>query len=130
MNRPDLTDDQVRERCSYLWQKLGHDLSLAALAPLYRIHEAWRQPCGDSTYLTMERTFPHEMRLLLHAGISGHTQLTSAFPLPWPQDRTDYMIQTLGRIGDEESIDMLLTWVDDPMLGPAAIRALRDLDAS
>lgn len=54
--------------------------------------------------------------------------LTSIFRVAF-HDRQDYLISMLATVGNARSVELLRAYVDDPMLGSSAIRAIKQLTA-
>lgn len=75
-------------------------------------------------------TYPDEMRRLLEWGLVHRESLTSLLPQWRGADRAQYMVKTLGAVGNLSTAALLRGYLPDPDLGPAVVAALRQLDAA
>ncbi len=74
------------------------------------------------------RTFPDEIRPILEWSLEqwDSLTLTSIFQFA-VHDRQDYLISMLGTVGNPGSVELLRAYVDDPVLGSSAIKAIKHL---
>ena len=130
LSRPGLTTAQVAERTAPYWQRLQGELRLAAVDPLYWLMQASRVHSDEDSPLitTILETFPDEIRPIVEWSLKewDSLTLTSIFRFT-VHDRPDYLISMLSQIGDDRSVGLLRTYVDNPTLGSPAIRAIKHL---
>src|SRR5215469_11917977 len=73
--------------------------------------------------------FPKEIREIADHSLRNKDDLTSVFSTFefGKGDRARFLIQTLGRIGDESNLEVLRSQIDDPDIGHEAMRAIRSI---
>jgi hypothetical protein len=130
--RPGLTAEEIVERTAPYWQRLQGELRLAAVDPLYWLMNANRIRFDDDAPLIGKilATFPDEIRSIVEWSLEQGNALilTSIFRVAF-HDRQDYLISMLATVGNARSVELLRAYVDDPMLGSSAIRAIKQLTA-
>jgi hypothetical protein len=124
--------ERVIEKIENLWDRVSLETPLAAADVLYRLRSA-----ASMMYASQDAQNAHEdlmkiapsvtLQILEHA-LLNRGRLTSLFPL-WPGGRDTeivlFVIETLGRFGNQSSVELLKEVVDDPELGNAALAAIK-----
>ncbi|OLC94222.1 MAG: hypothetical protein DMG35_01655 [Acidobacteria bacterium] len=120
-------------RIEALWEQLMGDAPLAAADALYSLnhgialiyHHSWQE-------FDLTAQCPRAAKSLLELSLKNWKSLTSIFR--WGGSHNEavvqFVIETLGRIGDEGTIDLLRQISDDPRLGAHAIAAIQKIRES
>jgi hypothetical protein len=98
---------------------------------LYQLsHSRWRLR-DDHPSIDFAATFAEQWRPIVRRCVVKRSSLSSIFRYGGSMDRkvSAYLVQLLGRIGDETSTATLRTLVEDPDLGTEAIRALESIES-
>jgi len=128
LHRPGVSTASAREACAPCWRKLQGPLLLASIDPLFEMERYARfHSLRGGIYNTAETTFPHELKTLHEKALPKNSELTSilGFPSHWRDDRAIFMIEELGRLGDEDSILVIEPHVESATLGRSAVNAIR-----
>jgi Nuclease-related domain len=129
--RPAHTNAEMRAKCAALWQRLRTDLVLAAADPLYQISRATvitASDGDDDPHHILLRTFPDEIRLVLEAALLQYAHLTSALRYNPIEERTQYIINILGGVGNRGTVELLSPFTEDAAHGMMAIASIRLLN--
>ena len=122
-------DSRVEE----LWTLLGDNTAIATADVLYRLADTWLgyhfERAKEVNLITL---FPKQVKLLLELSLRRRESLKSVFP--WGGTRDDgllrFVVATLGRIGNDGTIPLLMEISDDPKLGAVAVRAIQQIRES
>jgi hypothetical protein len=131
-SRDGVTDAQLHAYCVPLWSRLRGDLREASVDPLIRLERAVRSMrSGD-----LERVpcllirCGESVRSIFNWGLQNRQSLTSISGLRDPfsdRENAQFMMRGLGEIGDDESLRILESLIDDPELGSSAVESVRTL---
>jgi len=118
--------EDVGRRC---WPELLGPEAPTAVDVVYNLSSArsYISPEETSAYHRLASQFPDQLRRLLEWGLIHPTEVLSSTRLAHGAERSRFVIQELGRLGDARTVDLLRPWVGDPALGDAAVEALRRL---
>ncbi|GLY38822.1 hypothetical protein Amsp01_048460 [Amycolatopsis sp. NBRC 101858] len=126
-------EKDVAARCAPYWQRLQGDLAPAAADALYWFSDSAvalateRKP----VFGRLLNAFPEQVRAILEWSLRRRGELTSLFgertPFHGSERQIDRVISTLGHVGNADTVESLRQFVDDPALGPTAIKAIRKL---
>src|SRR5215213_9003859 len=120
----------VREACSSCWIKLLGPLLLASVDPLFEMEKYARsRDLRGEIYHPVETAFRYELKALYEKALPRNSDLTSIFRFPsdWANDRATFMIEELGRFGDEGSVLVIEPHVESPVLGRSAVNSIRSI---
>ena len=136
LRRPGFDHTQAVDHCAPIWTRLLGSLSLAAVDPLYRLLHAWsllthENSRGEDTHShgLIVRTFPDEIRRLLEHALGRVDKLTSLYRHLDRNEHAQYILDTLGVVGTEHTINLLEDYVEDPRLGASALGSIKKLRA-
>jgi hypothetical protein len=129
--------DELTERCEPLWTILLGADRRAAVDPLMWIEREAAQErhlareSGGAGIRSIVSAFPGQARKLFSAVVSEIDILPSVFDVGTgdygKRERALFVIETLGRIGTEESIALIDSLADSPFLGEAVVSAIRSI---
>jgi hypothetical protein len=121
------------DRIERLWVRLTSDAPLAAADALYRIYNGLVLMDSEKRRdFDLVAQCPSVAKPLLEQGLKNRTSLTSIFRWGGSKDEAlvKFVIEALGRIGDDSTIPLLREVSDDPRLGAHAIAAIRKIRES
>ncbi|HKH43339.1 MAG TPA: ATP-binding protein [Thermoanaerobaculia bacterium] len=130
LHKPDASQASIREACASCWRKLLGPLLLASIDPLFEMERYARsRDLRGEIYHPVETAFRHELKALYEKALPRSSELTSVFRFPshWADDRATYMIEELGRFGDEDSALVIEPHVESLVLGRSAVNAIRSI---
>jgi hypothetical protein len=136
LQRPGLSKDDITERCAPLWCRLVTDLAQAAADALYWLAHATVAASSEGRPILPKLidAFREELRNMLEWSLKHRQSLTSIFGhrghgslLQGRDSLADYIIGTLGYVGNVGTVELLRTYADDPILGSTAIKSIRKL---
>jgi energy-coupling factor transporter ATP-binding protein EcfA2 len=129
LHRVGLEDASIREACRPSWKKLYGPLLPASIDPLFQMERHARSYFPDKhLYRAVYQVFPAELREVFQRALPLSSELTSLFGSVYrKEDRKRYMIEELGRFGDETSALMLQSYVESEDFGASAVRAIKDI---
>jgi hypothetical protein len=127
---PRLTEVQITRRCEPLWESLITDFAAEAVDPLmqmtgadWKVKKDKRHPFGELCL-----RFERQMRTVLEYGLS-HPSLPTIFVEPrgamFRETHMDFVINSLGDLGDDRSATLLETLIESPKHGKLAVEAIR-----
>jgi hypothetical protein len=133
LHKPDLDDQEIRMRCSPLWDLLRSQLPFQAVDPIMRITKS-RRWIGDSKTSASPDTgekdwfnfFKESIYQILEYGLAHRHQLTTLF-VHVQEELTTFMIERLGEIGTSETLRHLEPLIDSDKFGVTAVEAIRKL---
>jgi hypothetical protein len=120
-------------RIEELWTLLGDNTAIATADVLYHLAHTWLgydfERAKEINLITL---FPKQVKLLLELSLRRRESLKSVFP--WGGTRGDgllrFVVATLGRIGNDGTIPLLMEISDDPKFGAQAISAIQQIRES
>jgi len=117
---------------SQILDQIFEEVPFAIADVLYQIHHAsliWGTQSPSLKKFDLARLFPKEFREIADHSLRNKEHLTSVFSTFefGKGDRARFLIQTLGRVGDENNLELLRSLIDDPDLGNDALRAIRSI---
>jgi len=130
LHKPDASQASVREACASCWIKLLGPLLLASVDPLFEMEKYARsRDLRGEIYHPVETAFRYELKALYEKALPRNSDLTSIFRFPsdWANDRATFMIEELGRFGDEGSVLVIEPHVESPVLGRSAVNSIRSI---
>lgn len=136
LHRPGLSDKNITEHCAPLWQKLSTELAPAAADVLHWLSKPEVAVVAKNKPIPRQMigSFRKELRNILEWSLEHRNSLTSifgkrsrGFPMRGRGGLADYIIDILGYVGDADTVELLGNYVDDPILGPTAIKSIRKL---
>jgi hypothetical protein len=83
-----------------------------------------------ASLLAVFDAFPSQVRYLAEYGLIHADQLTSYFSFSRPTERAAELIGFLSRVGDARSASIIESYSEDPVIGVAAVAAVRRLRAA
>jgi hypothetical protein len=113
-----------------LWSRFEGPLRLAVADVLYNVaHSGWQLVENGRLPVNLVAIFPNDLRPIVEDCLRERESLPTAFNYGGSRDRSVvlYLIDVLGSVGDDNSIRLLQTLVDDLELGPHAIRAIQSI---
>jgi hypothetical protein len=134
--RPGLAEDDIAKRCAPLWRRLTTDLAPAAADALYWFSQPDVAVAAEGKPILhkMISAFREELRDMLEWSLEHYDSLTSLFghrghrsPIHGSGGLAGYVIDTLGYVGNADTVELLRSYVDDPSLGSVAIKSIRKL---
>ncbi|ABW12082.1 NERD domain protein [Parafrankia sp. EAN1pec] len=120
------------DRCAPIWARLATELVEAAADPLYQLAQTYVKDQDAGKHLghnLVLDTFPDEVRVILEAAASNFDRQTAIFRAFDPIERSQYVLRTLGLVGNEGSLRLIEPYIEDPSLGSTAIETLKALRA-
>jgi hypothetical protein len=114
------------KRIQELWNRLSHETPDAVADVLYQLsHSQWRAR-EDSFEIRLETLYSDQVRPLFEHSVERRASLTSIFRHGGRQDPSviRYILDTLGDIGNQNTISLLNGLVEDPSLGMVSIKAI------
>jgi hypothetical protein len=136
LHRSELSRDDIAERCAPLWRRLATDLAPAAADALYWLSHPSVAVSSEGKPILPKLigTFREELRNMLEWSLEHRQSLTSIFghrghgsPIRGRGGLADYIINTLGHVGNVSTVELLRTYADDSILGSTAIKSIRKL---
>ncbi|MEL7499068.1 MAG: hypothetical protein AAFN77_15785 [Planctomycetota bacterium] len=125
--------DEFRSRCTPLWNKLQQQLVFEAVNPLLRFAHATMgsQFPGENPVQRLFFEFQEEIRSILHLAIKRPDAVTSIDKRGNPRFETKsnltFIVNTLGQIGNEQTVALLVPFVEDDYHGEDAVNAIRKI---
>ncbi len=113
-----------------LWISLRAEALFGVADALLLMKSSFVFDLGDvgSTVNLVDR-YPQHVKAIMEHSLLNLARLTSAWKYGQAPDhrrgRVDFVIDTLGRVGDRETIELLKRFADDPALGENAIAAIK-----
>lgn len=128
-----LDDVDVGEEIEAIWEQL-HTKAAAAVDALSWLYEAafWEgdsldRDSSDSTHERLATSFPGQLRRLLEWALTHDDELTSHFSVNRADARINYILRTLGRVGNEATAQLLHCHIEDSEIGTEAVEAIRQI---
>ncbi|MFI6306752.1 NERD domain-containing protein [Amycolatopsis thailandensis] len=132
--RAEHRDVDVATRCAPYWQRLQGELAPAAADALYWFADpavAIATECKPAFGRLLE-AFPEQLRATFEWSLRCRGELTSLFGermlLHGPERLVEHVVSVLGYVGNADTVELLRDFVDDPTLGPTAIKSIRSLN--
>lgn len=125
-----LTPPGDDDRTASRWAELHNDHAGSAVNVLYSLVHAHsvESSTHHSPYVILAASAPTEVRRLLEWGLRHPEQIPEAAHLRGdPHGRQRFVIQELGRLGDDDTAALLEPWAADPDLGKSAVEEIRRL---
>ena len=115
-----------------LWSQLGGPTRLAAADVLYNIVFCGWKLAGPRQPVDLVAPYPDDMRLVVEDCLRERESLPTVFNCGGSRNRNviSYLIDVLGAVGDENSIRLLQTLIDDLEFGRHAIQAIESIRTS
>lgn len=113
-----------------LWSRFDGPTRLAAADVLYNIaHCSWKLDGDGRSPLNLIAIYPGEIRPIVEDCVRQRESLPSAFKYGGSRDRSvvSYLIEVLGKVGDEDSVRLLQELVDNLEFGRHAIHAIESI---
>lgn len=115
-----------------IWQALLGDCATAAVDVLFQV--AWSEKVTSVPEITPHdqiiNAFPSECRELLTRGLVNRRNLTSRFPHDDSANRDEYIVTTLGKVGDAATAEILRGYLLDDALGSSTVAAIKAIEGS
>jgi hypothetical protein len=131
LHKPSITENNMREKCAPCWEHLECLYIRAALDPLFLIEKSIRWGAEHNKVRIKDPLiiFPSEVKAILAECVKIMPELTSLFKfISWRrQEHNKFIIETLGKIGDETTIPLLEPILESAELGADAARAIRKI---
>jgi hypothetical protein len=113
-----------------LWSQLLAEGPLAAADVLYMLAHATPVSYSEHAHACdLVANFPRQVRPLLEHSLKNAASLTSVFG--WGGSRNQsvfrFVVMSLGRVGNEDSIQLLRELSDDPQMGSLAVAAIKSI---
>jgi hypothetical protein len=120
-------------RVHELWLTLRAEAGLGIADVLLAINRAHTFSWGGARLRVDLRTdYPQQVKLAMEHSLSNLTKLVSAWERGiWPDDaqnRSIFVLTTLGDVGDESTLWLLKPFTNDAILGEAAIAASKAIN--
>jgi hypothetical protein len=114
------------KRIQELWNRLSHETPDAVADVLYQLSRSQWRAREDSFEIRLETLYSDQVRPLFEHSVERRASLTSIFRHGGRQDPSviRYILDTLGDIGNQNTISLLNGLVEDPSLGTASIKAI------
>jgi energy-coupling factor transporter ATP-binding protein EcfA2 len=131
--RAERGEEDVAARCVPYWQRLQGELAPAAADALYWFSDPAAAIATERkpVFGRLLNAFPEQVREIFEWSLRHRGELTSLFGerrLDYGSERQiDRVISTLGHVGNADTVELLRPFVDDPALGPTAVKAIRKL---
>jgi hypothetical protein len=120
----------TRERINDLWLALRAEAPLGSADALYNIqHPFVLNWGGEDLRADLTQFYPQQTKAILEHGLLNLEKLTSAWKFGRAEERNDFVVATLGRVGDESSVEILKRFANHPVLGKGAIGAIKAIKA-
>ena len=115
-----------------LWSQLGGPTRLAAADVLHNIVFCGWKLAGPHQPADLVALYPDDMRRVVEDCLRERESLPTVFNCGGSRDRNviSYLIDVLGTVGDENSIRLLQTLIDDSEFGKHAIQAIQSIRTS
>jgi hypothetical protein len=115
------------ERC---WERLTGELRAAAIDVFYELESADRRRVteDETAYARLLDGHRDNLRALLEWGLVNGESLTSHFSFAFRPERDQYIVRTLGTVGDDATAAVLRSYIHDDELGPAAVASIRQIN--
>lgn len=113
-----------------LWNQIDGQVLIAAGEVVHQLAQTqWRFHTGVSEGTSLSSRYPQHMRRIALAGLSHRGAVPSIFPHPtaFSRDLSQFLVTTLGKVGTEADVPVLLALVEDAHLGRAAISATEQI---
>jgi hypothetical protein len=118
------------EGATEVWAQLGGPLASAAVSVLCHIGKyEWGGGSRPRSFGPLLDRYPNELRRLFEWGLSHRSELTSWFKFPMEHDRDEFMIHTLGSVGDESTATRLEPLIADDALAASVVSSIRAIRA-
>ncbi len=132
LHKPSITESEMREKCAPCWERLESLYIRAALDPLFLIEKSirWGAEYNKLRIKNPIILFPSEVKAILVECVKIMPELTSLFNkvINWNrEERNKFIIEMLGKIGDEIIIPVLEPILESAELGAEAARAIRKI---
>lgn len=131
LHKPSITESSMREKCAPCWERLESLYIRAALDPLFLIEKSmkWGAEYNKVTIKDPLIVFSSEVKGILAECVKIMPELTSLFKfINWRrQENNKFIIETLGKIGDETTIPLLEPILESDELGADAARTIRKI---
>jgi energy-coupling factor transporter ATP-binding protein EcfA2 len=131
LHKPSITESDMREKCAPCWERLESLYIRAALDPLFLIEKSIRWGAEHNKVRIKDPIiiFPSEVKAILTECVKIMPELTSLFKfVSWRrQERNKFIVEMLGKIGDETTIPFLEPILESAELGAEAARAIHDI---
>jgi hypothetical protein len=133
LHKPSINEDTMRKNCAPCWERLQSLYIRAALDPLFLIEKSIRWGTDHNKVRIKDPIiiFPSEVKVILEECIKIMSELTSLFKfISWRrQEYNRFVIETLGKIGDETTIPLLEPILESAELGAEVSKAIRNIRA-
>ena len=116
-----------------LWSQLEGPTRLAVADVLFNVKDCGWKLAGDGRSPTdLVALYPDDMRPIVEDCLRERESLSSVFSYGGSRNRNviSYLIDVLGTVGDENSIRLLQTLIDDLEFGKHAIQAIESIRTS
>ena len=131
LHKPSITESNMREKCAPCWERLESLYIRAALDPLFLIEKtiSWGAQYNKVRVKDPLIIFPSEVKAILEECVKIMPELTSLFKfISWRrQEHNKFIIETLGKMGDETTIPLLEPILESAELGAEAAKAIRKI---
>ena len=116
-----------------LWSQLGGPTRLAVADVLYNVVFCdWKLAGDGRSPVDLVAIYPDDIRAIVEDCLRERKSLPTVFNYGGSRDRNvvSYLIDVLGRVGDENSARLLQTLIDDLECGKHAILAIESIRKS
>ncbi len=117
-------------RGSQLLTALDDDVILAAAAALSELHSShWQIAMEEKALPTIAGVYPDETRRIAIVALSRREEIRALYRRFGRDSVLEYVVKTLGEMGDGAAIPTLRAAMNDASIGEAAIKAIQDIEA-
>ena len=75
------------------------------------------------------KRFPREFRVLFEWGLAHRADATNPRRPNFGDTREGFMVRTLGKVGDANTVELLRPFLSEPSLAEDAVKAIRELNS-
>ena len=128
LHKSGATEADVRNACASYWEEFGRSLLNASVDPIFRMESYARgRQLSNNIYRPPEEMFREELKWLFERALPRFSDLTSLLGVDPDsvERRAVFMIEALGRLGDEASVLILQPFVDSGRMGRIAVKSIR-----
>jgi|GEM_PF-2213417 len=135
--KPDISQDELRERSEPILAELSTELAFEAIDPLREFAHASSMTFKSDHGTIVNRLFKMflpEFRYLLEFGFKNRERLSRldkrSLDRQSPRELTTFIVHALGRVGDADSATLISELINDPYHGRDVVDAVRRINAN